>query len=62
MKATTNVDLKLLAPIKVGDNLGAVNVMLRDKIITSKPLIALNAIEKGSFLQRAYDSALMLLK
>ncbi|MDF1583045.1 MAG: D-alanyl-D-alanine carboxypeptidase [Methyloprofundus sp.] len=62
MKATTNVDLKLLAPIKLGDNLGAVNVMLRDKIITSKPLIALNAIEKGSFLQRAYDSALMLIK
>lgn len=62
MKATTHVDLKLLAPIKVGDNLGTVNVMLRDKIITSQPLIALNAIEKGSFFQRAYDSALMLIK
>ncbi|MCF7969884.1 MAG: D-alanyl-D-alanine carboxypeptidase [Methylococcaceae bacterium] len=62
MKATTNVDLKPLAPIKVGDSLGVVNVMLRDKIITSKPLIALNAIEQGGFLRRAYDSALMLIK
>jgi len=62
MKATTNVDFKLLAPIEPGSHLGSVNVMLRDKIITSKPLVALNGVEKGSFLQRAYDSALMLIK
>ncbi len=62
MQASTSVDVKILAPIKQGDQLGTVNVTLRDKIVSSKPLIALNAVEKGGFFQRAYDSALMLFK
>ncbi|BCG65083.1 MAG: serine-type D-Ala-D-Ala carboxypeptidase [Methyloprofundus sp.] len=62
MEASTSVDVKILAPIKQGDQLGTVNVTLRDKIVSSKPLIALNTVEKGGFFQRAYDSALMLLK
>ncbi|NOQ15900.1 MAG: serine-type D-Ala-D-Ala carboxypeptidase [Methyloprofundus sp.] len=62
MQASTSVDVKILAPIKQGDQLGTVNVTLRDKIVSSKPLIALSSVEKGSFFQRAYDSALMLLK
>ncbi len=62
MKATTRVNLKIIAPIEQGEQLGTVDVLLRDKVVSSKPLIALNAVEKGSFLQRAYDSALMLIK
>lgn len=62
MKAATSVDIKIIAPIKQGDQLGTVNVTLRDKIVSSKPLVALTGVEKGSFLQRAYDSALMLIK
>ena len=62
MKAVTNVDVNIMSPIEKGDQLGTVNVTLRDKTVSSKPLIALNAVEKGSFLQRAYDSALMLIK
>jgi D-alanyl-D-alanine carboxypeptidase (penicillin-binding protein 5/6) len=62
MKATTDVDYKIMAPIEKGDQLGAVNVMLHNKIVSSKPLIALNAVAIGSFFQRAYDSALMLIK
>ncbi|NOR80796.1 MAG: serine-type D-Ala-D-Ala carboxypeptidase, partial [Methyloprofundus sp.] len=61
MKAVTNVDVKIMAPIEQGDQLGVVNVTLRDKTVSSKPLIALNAVAKGSFFQRAYDSALMLI-
>lgn len=61
MKASTNVDVKIMAPIDQGAQLGTVNVTLRDKTVSSKPLVALNAVEKGSFLQRAYDSGLMLL-
>ena len=57
MKAVTNVDVKILAPVEQGDQLGVVNVTLRDKTVSSEPLVALNAVEKGSFLQRAYDSA-----
>ena len=61
MKASTNVDVKIMAPVEQGDQLGAVNVTLRGTAVSSKPLIALNAVAKGSFLQRAYDSGLMLL-
>ena len=48
--------------VEKGDQLGAVNVMLHNKIVSSKPLIALNAVAIGSYFQRAYDSALMLIK
>ncbi|GFO71828.1 serine-type D-Ala-D-Ala carboxypeptidase (penicillin-binding protein 5/6) [Bathymodiolus japonicus methanotrophic gill symbiont] len=62
MKAATSVDVKIIAPIKQGDQLGVVNVILRDETVRSMPLVALNSVEKGSFLQRTYDSALMLIK
>ncbi|NOQ13196.1 MAG: serine-type D-Ala-D-Ala carboxypeptidase, partial [Methyloprofundus sp.] len=61
MKAATDIDVKIMAPVEKGDQLGVVNVTLRDKTVSSKPLVALNAVAKGSFLQRAYDSALMLI-
>jgi D-alanyl-D-alanine carboxypeptidase (penicillin-binding protein 5/6) len=62
MQASTSVDVNILAPIKQGDQLGTVNVTLRNKIVSSKPLISLESIEKGGFFQRAYDSTLMLFK
>lgn len=62
MKAATIVDTKIMAPVKVGDQLGVVNVTLLNETVRSMPLIALNAVEKGSFIQRTYDSALMLIK
>ncbi|MDC9728816.1 MAG: D-alanyl-D-alanine carboxypeptidase [Methyloprofundus sp.] len=61
MKASTDVDFKIMAPVQKGDQLGTVNVTLRNKTVSSKPLIALNGIATGSFFQRAYDSALMLI-
>ncbi|MBT3813056.1 MAG: D-alanyl-D-alanine carboxypeptidase [Gammaproteobacteria bacterium] len=62
MKAATSVDVKIMAPVKQGDQLGVVNVTLRDETVRSMPLVALNTVEKGSFLQRTYDAALMLIK
>ncbi len=62
MKAVTSVDVNILAPLQAGDQLGAVKVTLRDKVVSTMPLVALGAVEKGSFLQRAYDSALMQLQ
>jgi len=61
MQASTDVDYKIMAPIQKGDRLGSVNVTLRNKTVTSKPLVALNDVKLGSFFQRAYDSALMLI-
>lgn len=62
MKALTQVDTNIMAPVEQGQSLGTVNVTLRDKTVSSMPLISLNTVEKGSFFQRAYDSALMLIK
>lgn len=62
MKASTSVDVKIMAPVELGDQLGVVNVTLGGETVSIKPLVALNAVEKGSFLQRTYDSALMLIK
>ncbi|OQK16173.1 D-alanyl-D-alanine carboxypeptidase [Methyloprofundus sedimenti] len=62
MKAVTSVDVKIMAPVQQGEQLGVVNVTLLDKTVKSMPLVALNAVEKGSFLQRTYDSALLLIK
>ena len=62
MKAVTSVDVKIMAPVQQGEQLGVVNVTLLDNTVKSMPLVALNAVEKGSFLQRTYDSALMLIK
>lgn len=61
MKAATVVDVNIMAPIKKGDPLGIVNVMLRDTTVSSQPLVALDVVTNGSFFQRAYDSALMLI-
>ncbi|NYT46501.1 MAG: hypothetical protein H0A75_01125 [Candidatus Methanofishera endochildressiae] len=62
MQRQTSTMSKIMAPVKQGDQLGVVNVTLRDETVRSMPLVALNAVEKGSFLQRTYDSALMLIK
>ncbi len=62
MKAVTSVDVQIMAPVQQGDQLGVVNVTLLDNIVKSMPLVALNTVEKGSFLQRTYDAALMLIK
>lgn len=62
MKAFTSVDAKIMAPVELGDEVGVVNVTLGSEAVNTKPLVALNAVEKGSFLQRTYDSALLLIK
>lgn len=62
MQATTSIDTKIMAPVKLGDHLGKVNITLRDQAVISMPLTALNVVEKGSFLKRSYDAVLMLIK
>jgi D-alanyl-D-alanine carboxypeptidase (penicillin-binding protein 5/6) len=38
-----------------------VNVSLAGEAIITKPLVALESIERGSIMQRLYDEALLLL-
>ncbi|SJM92127.1 D-alanyl-D-alanine carboxypeptidase DacC [Crenothrix polyspora] len=62
MKAVVNVDKKILAPVKVGDKFGSVDVTLKGEMLIKKDLIALKAVEKGSIFRRLIDSALQLME
>ncbi len=61
LKAETVVDKRIIAPVKKGEEKGLLNVSLLDERIVSKPLVALDKVNKGSFFQRIYDEALLLL-
>lgn len=62
LKASINVDKQIIAPVKAGDKLGSVTVKLKDELLTTKDLIALNEVEKGGIFRRLYDSVLMRIK
>lgn len=62
LKATMEIDNHISAPIGQGDILGTVNIKLGTQAISTKPLVALRPVPKGSILQRLYDEALLMLK
>jgi serine-type D-Ala-D-Ala carboxypeptidase (penicillin-binding protein 5/6) len=62
LKATINVDKKILAPVKAGDKLGSVTVVLDNETLATKDLVALKAVEEGGIFRRLYDSVLMLIR
>jgi len=62
LKAETQVDSRIIAPIKEGESVGTLNVTLAGGTLINKPLIALNDVAKGSFIQRIYDEAMLLLE
>ena len=55
--ATTTMVFKpnLLAPIKKGDVVGSINVVLNDKPIATAPLIALDTVPKGGVWRKLVD-------
>lgn len=62
LKIQLIVDKKIVAPVEQGKVLGAVNVSLADDIVANIPLVALKTVSKGSFVQRLYDEAMLLLE
>lgn len=48
------------APVKAGDQLGTVRIMLGDKLIDSRPLVAINSVEEGGVFRRIIDSLMLL--
>lgn len=62
LKAVINIDSRIMAPVAKGDTFGNVTVKLADETVANKPLIALNSIDKGSFVQRLYDEAMLMIQ
>lgn len=62
LKAEINVNKKIMAPVKQGASFGSVNVSLAGDILANKPLITLKAVNKGGFIDRMYDEAMLMLE
>ena len=56
LKATVQVNEIIKAPIKVGQELGRIQVELDGKIILNQSLVALTVVEQASFFVRTWDS------
>uniref|UniRef100_UPI00351B468C D-alanyl-D-alanine carboxypeptidase family protein n=1 Tax=Endozoicomonas sp. Mp262 TaxID=2919499 RepID=UPI00351B468C len=59
LKATMEVDQNLIAPIAIGQKVGKVKVMLEDEVIKEVPLLAQQAVEKGGFFKRLWDTIML---
>jgi D-alanyl-D-alanine carboxypeptidase (penicillin-binding protein 5/6) len=62
IQASAEVSESLEAPIEKGQVLGSIVLKLEDKVIASVPLVAAQAIERGSIFSRALDEILMRLE
>jgi D-alanyl-D-alanine carboxypeptidase (penicillin-binding protein 5/6) len=57
LDASMTLDSRILAPVQGGQVLGNVHVRLGEQLVAERPLLALTAIEEGSFWQRLVDEA-----
>ena len=58
---TASMDIKpmLEAPVEIGQQIGVLKVMLEDKVIREVPLVAQQAVERGGFFKRVWDSIVL---
>ena len=56
LKPTMDVPKVLEAPIAKGQAIGTVKVALDGKLVAQAPLVAINAVERGGFFRRLWDS------
>ena len=62
LKAETQIDKSVVAPVKKGAPVGTLIVSLGGETIVNKPLVAMNDIAEGGIFRRLYDAALGLLE
>ncbi|MDH3343473.1 MAG: D-alanyl-D-alanine carboxypeptidase [Gammaproteobacteria bacterium] len=62
MDALMNVDANITAPFKKGSQLGEVRIMLNEDELSSVPLVALQRVERGNFIQVTKDYILKLFE
>ena len=62
LDAVMDVNTAIEAPIKKGQQLGLVTVKLDGKVLATQPLVALHAIDEGSFIQRSKDQIIRLFQ
>ena len=53
---------RLIAPVKVGDVVGKIEIRLGDKVLKQTDVVALEAVEEGGFFRRSWDSVVLFFK
>jgi D-alanyl-D-alanine carboxypeptidase (penicillin-binding protein 5/6) len=59
LKPSMDVPKTLVAPIRQGQKIGTVKVMLDGKVVAQRPLVAISAVEEGGFFKRLWDELWM---
>ena len=62
LKAETQIDKAIIAPINKGDTVGSLHVSLGNETVLDKPLVAMASIAEGGLFRRLYDAAIGLLE
>jgi D-alanyl-D-alanine carboxypeptidase (penicillin-binding protein 5/6) len=62
LKAETQLDKAITAPISKGATVGSLNVSLAGNTVLTKPLVAMNDVAEGGIFRRLYDAILVLLE
>jgi len=55
LKITTTIQPSIKAPIKKGQTLGELTVMLGNEVVAKQPLVSLDKVEEGSFFKKLID-------
>ena len=56
LKATTDVERVIKAPLELGQELGSLRVTLDDEVVFEAPLVALKAMPEGGFFKRLWHA------
>lgn len=60
LKATMEYKQPLIAPIRIGQEVGTVKFTLDDKVVETYPLVSLENVDTANFIGRAWDSVKLL--
>jgi D-alanyl-D-alanine carboxypeptidase (penicillin-binding protein 5/6) len=60
LKATMEYKQPLIAPVSAGQEVGSVKFTLNDQLVEIYPLVALEEVGEGNFVERAWDSLKLL--
>lgn len=58
LKAETQIDKAIMAPLNQGDTVGNLTITLAGETVLTKPLVAMQSVAQGSLFRRLYDAAM----
>ena len=62
LNAVIEIDKNIVAPVEMGESHGLLKITLDNEKVVDKPLVALQAVDEGSFLNRIKDEIQLLFE